>query len=349
MISFGFYFVMSEFGERTDYEDMKNINQIVAVGSVDGVLTTAALLRVIGDVNVGLVFTQAFAVDKIDISGWQPNSRVAFVDLAVNNRDKAMTKGFVEKLRAAGHQIVAVCDEHSREDWLAVLGSSDGLLIEPQSQAEGVFKSSGAVLVAALGEQLDTHGKLLCDAADAADRMEFAGVGALVNQAVKSKIQDDTRRVHLAVHFADSTEPDDTILKWIKEYETILKTHEEILAGKQDLGNGIIRVSAVGKVVDMTTLMSTLYKGGARVVVLEGEIFDKAAGGKVRMVSFGTSEKLDLLNCVQQAVETASGFAQKVNVAPEAEAVALEEVRAYLKRLGWLGPVPIRSRPIAEK
>ncbi len=317
---------------------MKNINQIVAVGSIDGILTTAALLRLIGNLETPVVFCQAFTVDKIDVSAWLQNRQVAFVDLAVNNRDKPMTKAFVERIEAAGHKIVAICDEHSREDWAEVLGSFEALeflLIQPQSQAEGKFKSSGAVLMNALADnpQLATSVEVLCLSADRADAMHFDDTGSIVNEAVKSNIADDRRRVYLARYYADplNSGMDSTIRTWVDEYKRILLNHELILEDKRDLGNGMVRVNAVGRAVDMTTLMSKLYKDGARVVVLEGEIFDKAAGAKVRMVSFGTSEKIDLLACVKQVVPTASGFAQKVNVRPEDEAVALEAVRAILK------------------
>lgn len=310
---------------------LNQINQIVSVGSVDGILTTAALLRLIGNTDVDTVFAQAFTVDKVDVATWKPGRKVAFVDLAVNNRDKSMTKTFIERLQSAGHEVIAICDEHCREDWLEVIGEEKllALDIQPQSQAEGVFKSSGAVLKNVCLP--DAHGTMLCDAADAADRMEFVGVGALVNQAVKSKIQDDTRRVYLAKHFANNSEADTTIQGWIKEYEVILQNHEAILAAKQDLGDGIVKVSAIGKVVDMTTLMSQLYRGGARVVVMEGEMFDKAAGKKLRQIALGTSEKLDLLVCIKQVVPNASGFAQKVNVAPDFEETALAAVRQLLR------------------
>lgn len=311
---------------------ISSINQIVSVGSVDGILTSAALLRLVGNTDVDIVFAQAFTVDKINVSFWKPDRKVAFVDLAVNNRDKSMTKAFVERLKVAGHQIVAVCDEHNRNDWLEVLGSFDGHFIEPQSQEEGTYKSSGAVLQNAVGDQLDTHGKTLCETADKADRMQFEGVGKLVNEAVKSKIQDDTRRVYLARHFSQNSEPDATIQGWIKEYEVILVNHQAILDAKTDLGDGIVRVSAVDKIVDMTTLMSQLYKSGAKVVVLEGEMFDKTAGKKLRQIAFGTNDKIDLLACIKQVVPMASGFAQKANIKPEDEEIALTAVRALLAK-----------------
>jgi hypothetical protein len=307
---------------------MQSITKIIATGSVDGILTTAALLRVIGNLEISIVFAQAFTVDQVDVSTWEPKQQVAFVDLAVNNREKSMTIDFVRRIREGGHEIIAVCDEHCREDWLEVLGSFDELLIEPQSQSEGVFKSSGAVLKAALGGEQDFGTTCLCDVADAADRMEFTGSGELVNKAVKSKIQDDTRRVYLARYFAQYPlgNGDEVISGWIGEYNVILTNHQEIIDSQIDLGDGIIRIYAVGKTVDMTTLMSQLYKTGAKIVVCEGEMFNKAKGCKTRQIAFGTNEKFDLLTCIKQVV-TASGFASKANVEPEDEVVALGAVR----------------------
>ncbi|MEK7192965.1 MAG: hypothetical protein AAB682_02405, partial [Patescibacteria group bacterium] len=126
-------------------------------------------------------------------------------------------------------------------------------------------------------------------------------------------------------------ETDETINGWIKEYEAILANHSEVEAAKVDLGGGIIKLSTVGKTVDMTTLLSGLYKSGARVVLMEGEFFDKAAGKKTRQIAFGTGEKLDLLAAVKTVVPEASGFAQKVNVPVGYVAEAIEAVRHELK------------------
>ncbi|MBI4256939.1 hypothetical protein HY626_02700 [Candidatus Uhrbacteria bacterium] len=277
-------------------------------------------------------FTQAFTVDKVDPTKWAVGSKVAFVDLAVNNREKSMTADFVRRVREAGHEIVAVIDEHSREDWLEVLGTFDGLLVEPQSQAGGTLKSSGAILKAAVGAGADEHAVELMDAADAGDRMDFSTrLGGIVNQAVKSDIGNDARRVHLARLFAQSRDADDTVRGWMVEYEEILANHRDILAAKTDLGNGIVRVSTIGKKVDMTTLMARLYKSGAKVVVCEGEMFVPAIKAKKVMVAFGTDSKsFDLLAAVKVVVPTASGFAQKANVDPEHEEAALAAVRAAL-------------------
>jgi len=309
------------------------INHIISVGSVDGICTSTALLRLIGaGQTVGLEFCQAFTVDKVDLTKWEPNRMVAFVDLAINNRDPQMTADFVRRIREAGHQIMAVCDEHNASDWLTALGSFDGLLIQPVSQDAGNIKSSGALLMSLFGDNMDEHTRQLC-AADAGDRMDFSThFGGLVNQAVKSRIADDSRRVYLARYFAFNREPDETITGWIREYEEILRNHEEILAAKVDLGDGIVRVNATGRAVDMTTLMNTLYKSGARVVVCEGEMFNRSLNKKTVQIAFGTNDKsLDLLTIVKAAVPSASGFGQKVNVEPTDETAALAVIRASLK------------------
>ncbi len=347
---------------------MNRINQIISVGSVDGVLTSAALLRLIGRDDVGLQFTQAFSVDKVDVTKFPEAARVALVDLAVNNRDPSMTAGFIARLQEAGHQVVAVIDEHSREDWIEIVGQVpntgcyhtapddeynrhhdsffvnceaccsnslprefEGLIIEPQSQAEGTYKSSGAVLAAAANDLLDTHGVELCQAADAGDRMDFTThFGAIVNQAVKSDISNDARRVYLARHLAQNAEADDTIRGWMVEYEQILADHDIIVAAATDLGGGIIRVNTTGRKVDVTTLMARLYRSGARVVISEGELFVPDLKMKKLMIAFGTSEKIDILAAVKAAGVPASGFAQKANVDLADEAGALVAIRALL-------------------
>jgi len=313
---------------------MKNlisaVNFVLSVGSVDGVCTSAAVLRNASE-GAGLAFCQAFTVDKIDPAAWGEGKNVLFVDLAVNNRDEVMTVAFLTRVQAAGHQIVGVLDEHSAEDWAKAFEAAD-LAIKPVSQNTGDIKSSGALLLSLLGNEADEQTKELCLAADAGDRMDFSTrFGGIVNQAVKSAIADDSRRVYLARHFAVSGEPDEKITGWIAEYEQILVSHDEIVAAKIDLGNGIHRVVATGRTVDMTTLMSRLYREGAKVVVLEGEAFNKALGRKTVQVSFGTGDRnLDLLSIVKEAVPTASGFAQKANVDPEHEEAALTAIRQAL-------------------
>ncbi len=310
-------------------------NLIIAVGSVDGVCTASAVARLTGNPEIEIVFCQAFTVDKLPVSTWTGRG-IVLVDLAVNNRDAEMTRRFITALRDGDNELVAVIDEHNRADWLGILGSFEGLTIEPRSQTdEDGPKSSGEVLRRALetaGEEVDSHTLSLLADADAGDRMDFSGpFASAVNQAVKSAIQDDTRRVYLARHFAQNDTADSTIQGWCQEYEKILANHQEVLAGKKDLGGGLVRVSTIGKVVDMTTLLSELYKG-ARVVVMEGEMFDKAAGKKVHQIAFGTNEKgFDLLACIKQVVPNASGFAQKANVETLFEEAATAAVRALLQ------------------
>lgn len=315
---------------------MLNINQMVSVGSVDGVCTSAAVLRNAEQDNVDIVFAQAFTVDKVDPSTWTPNRKVLFVDLAVNNRDQEMTVDFLRRVTEAGHTIVGVLDEHNADDWKKAFEAAeisfDDLAIKPVSQDECEIKSSGALLLSLLDEA-DQHTRDLCEAADAGDRMDFSThFGGFVNQAVKSKIADDSRRVHLAQHFAQNHDPDETINTWIAEYEEILKSHEEIVAARQDQGDGIVRISALGKTVDMTTLMKTVYALGYSVVLTEGEMYNKSLGKKTVQIAFGCKPglKLDVVAIIKAAGVNCSGFAAKANVEPEDEQTALVAVRQAL-------------------
>ena len=317
---------------------LQSVNQIVAVGSVDGVLTTAALLRYIGSgKEVDVVFCQAFTVDKIDVNSWKPGRTVAFVDLAVNNRDEQMTVDFVASVKNAGHSIVAVIDEHDWEAWELVLGEENFKELEviPHSQSDGVVKSSGKILdmyLTMIGQNTDPYIQELCVAADAADRMDFSShFASIANMAVKSAIADDSRRVHLVRHLAFNPNPDEKISGWIAEYKTILATHNEILESAEDLGGGILRIVATGRRIDMTTLLGSMYKDGARVAVLEAEAFDPLSKSKKVMVAFATGEHdLDLLSAIKADNITASGFASKANVDPADEEKAMQAVRNLL-------------------
>ena len=330
---------------------ISNINFVLSVGSVDGVCTAAAVLRNAA-YGAAIEFAQAFTVDRVDPSAWDESRNVLFVDLAVNNREPAMTVDLLRRVAAAGHQIIGVLDEHNAEDWRAAFAAAglsfDDLAIKPVSQEEGDIKSSGALLRELMSADdqvnndvicqgypllLDSHTRELCEAADAGDRMDFSThFGGIVNQAVKSRIADDSRRVYLARHFAQSAEPDEVIRGWVTEYEQILNNHELVVGNRQYLGDGIVRINTTGIQVDMTTLMSRLFKDGARVVVCEAEMFNKSLGRKTRKVSFGANrEGPNVLAAIKAAGVEASGFAQKANVEPEDEEAALAAVRALLR------------------
>ncbi len=331
---------------------LRSVNFILAVGSVDGVCTSAAVRRN-ANPAADIGFCQAFTVDRIDPATWGDQRKVLFVDLAVNNRDPEMTAAFLRRVKAAGHQIVGVLDEHNADDWRRAFDAAglsfDELAIRPVSQDKGDIKSSGALLqnLLAADDQaneelfcqgyaplLDGQTHELCQAADAADRMDFTThFGGAVNQAVKSRIADDSRRVYLAKHFAQNRDADETINGWIAEYEAILATHEEIVEARQDLGDGIVRISAVGKTVDMTTLMKTVYDLGYSVVLTEGEMFDKSLGKKTIQIAFGCKPglKLDAVATIKAAGVECSGFAAKANVRPEDEEAALAAIRSALR------------------
>ncbi len=313
---------------------LNKINHIVATGSVDGILTTAALLRVIGNPEVGVEFTQAFQVDKLDPTKWESGRQVAFVDLAVNNQDAEMTENFVQRVRDAGHEIVAVADEHDAKAWGRII-NPETLLIAPVSQKEGDIKSSGALLLSVFGDEVDQQTRELCEAADAGDRMDFSThFGELANQAVKSAIWDNSRRVYLAQYFAEKREADEKILGWIAEYEEILRTHDEVFANREDLGDGIIRIDCTGKVVDMTTLMGQVYDlPDVKICLVRGQMFNKLAGKKEVMASFGTRIKdFDVLSAIKDTKVPATGFASKANVPLKNETEAIEAVRRALSQ-----------------
>lgn len=317
---------------------LSSVDFVVSVGSVDGVCTAAAVLRNAAP-GCGLRFSQAFSVDKLNPGDWGGAKKVIFVDLAVNNRDTSMTVAFLGRVVAAGHTLLGVLDEHNAEDWRAACSAAgvdfDALPVKPVTGKGTPVNSSGALLLTLLGTDADEQTRELCAAADAGDRMDFTTrFGGMVNQAVKSKIGDDSRRIKLARHLASgATEPDSEIQGWIGEYAEILRNHEQIVAARQDLNDGLVRVDTRGRVIDVTAFMSELYKLGSKVVVVDGEVFVPAKKAKERQISFGCAPqlKVDLVAALKAVGIEASGFAQKANVPPADEARAVEVVRALIK------------------
>ena len=248
-----------------------------------------------------------------------------------------MTISFVQALLDAGHELVGVCDEHDATAWSEVFTAVginlDSLIVKPCSQRDGGFSSSGALLAATFADTLGDHAKALCADANAADHMDFSGKFASVaNQAVKSKIQDNSRRVHIAKVFSASSEADEKILGWIKEYDVLLAANKSLVDTRENLGDGIVRIDATGKVIDMTSLMADVYAlDGVRVLILVGESYNKERGCKVVQHAFGTRDKsLDLQAALKGAGINAGGFAQKANVDPADADAAIEVVRQLI-------------------
>lgn len=305
---------------------LSEINMIVAVGSVDGVCTAAALMSHLAPTislsTVGLEFCQAFTVDRIRPDRWLSDRQVALVDLAVNTRDPGMTIDFLRRLTSAGHELVAIIDEHDAFAWRSVCAEVgvdfNGLAIQPVSQNYGPIKSSGALLRSSLGETAFGHTLKLCEAADAADRGDFTHpIGEMVNKTIKSNMRDDIRRAHLARHYAHTAGPDLRILRWASEYDTIQANHRLIVSKAKDVGGGITEADAGDKRIDMTSLMHQLYSLGARIAAVKHAAHDRSIDRQVAKVSFGRAPgvRVDLLETLTTAAGIpAMGFASKATV-----------------------------------
>lgn len=271
---------------------------VVTGGSGDAVCTSAAVVRLLQPDDPRIEVTQADKVHTLAPQTWQPHCRVILVGLAVSKPQPTKTKAFLRSLIENGHELVAIIDEHARPEWETVLEEVgidiSKLLIEPQSQEHGEFRSSGSVLRWAIGPNIEKHVCTLLDAADLCDRRAFwdLDIAFYVNACIKSDIKSGQRRVALIRHFASVLRKADFMDPWIEEYEEILARHKRIIEQRQELGHGLVRVVIDGE-VDMTHLTYQLYSApiDARVVMCEGMFFDQEADGKVRKLALGTDER----------------------------------------------------------
>ena len=293
----------------------------------------------------GIEFCQTFSVERIDPSAWPRGRRVLLIGLAVNNRDEMMTAEFLRRIAAAGHTTIGVLDEHRAEDWVTAFSRaslrSSRLLIKPVTGRKAGIRSAGSLLLSLMGEDADDHTRELCEAADAADRMNYGThFGRIVNSAVKPDRHDDSRRVYLARHLATNREPDAVIQGWMKEYAEIVHNHREVLAARQDLGDGLVRIVTCGRVVDMTSLLHALYDLGHLVVMIDGEFFGQTDGRPVRRIAFGCAPglRLNLAHQLRAAGIAASGYRGKPSIAPPDERSATEIVREILRSTAHTAP-----------
>jgi hypothetical protein len=316
------------------------MERIIAVGSVDGVLTSAALIRFFSNRGDAceIHFTQAFTCQEtlefIEAGDW-----VYLVDLAVNNRDPEYTRQFVKGIEDCGAAIYAIADEHDAQAWNQIIpnmGNGEGelaMMVYPQTRSEQ-YPSSGAVLRQYLSglEGWDDYCTRLTQYADLADQAEFVGLAEVVNKAVKSNIRDQHRRVYIAKHFSQSFEMDPQIRQWVTDYETLEANMNEILSNVVDRGK-YIYLDSRGKDVDMTTLATRVYRQypDALVVVAKGQAFDKTKGGVIPCYSFMASTNAPEDLNVQSLVGVPGfGFAKKFNVEDEEFEEALANLNANL-------------------
>ena len=155
----------------------KKIDLVIATGSTDGLMATAALFHLctLNKQLIRVIFTQAFEVNNINCSGWEKNLNVGFLDLAVNTIDKQMTINFVERITKAGHKIIFIADEHGKELWQEVYEEVqlpfDDLIIKPENRSEE-FPSTCKILEKSLSF-ITPHAQILLRAGDNADKFEF--------------------------------------------------------------------------------------------------------------------------------------------------------------------------------
>ncbi len=252
----------------------REIDVIVAVGSIDGLLTTSGVLHN-AESHVKIVFCKPQQVGTLDPIIWGSNLRILFINLAVSSGREVTTEDFLLRIIEAGHKIKGVLDEHNRKAWQRVFKavglSFNSLLIKPVSQNKSHIKSSGRLLLELAGKEMDSYTRELCEDADKADHGNFnTHFGGLVNKAIKSDIKNNKRRVYLAKHFAFNRDPDEQILGWIKEYDTIVAHHQKIIESRSDLGDKIVQIDLRGEKIDRTTLkVYLLTELGYKVLLIQ--------------------------------------------------------------------------------
>jgi len=291
-------------------ENVANI--LVIVASSDGMLGAAAYTRqeVGNSAQIRYIFTEAHRVNEINVGSWPKNSKVGFIDLAVNNANRFMTIKLINKIKKLGHEILFVADEHDKDEWENVFKVCEidlnKLTITPENRNE--FGSSCEILKRKFGDTIDEHTKELLDAGHQADQLNFeTKFGEYFNQCTKANPRDDSRKDYLVRHFSVHDAPDETILAWKKEYLPIQLKTWEILETYQEYSEEICIFDCSRGLCDVSDLFSKAYKIKP-VVVLYG------LGKHNQGVSIGTyREDVNILQILTEANFCVSGMPKKAN------------------------------------
>lgn len=282
---------------------MPNLEKVtvIAHGDVDGLISAAIAIKAYGGSIDQLVITQPFLLEKIQVDG-----PVVVVDIAVNNRDVAMTRQF-----ATTHDVVAWWDHHQGGDPLAeVLGERAHIGDAPSCPA----------LMAAAGLEVPNEWLAAANAADAPADFLPTDLSVLLTRAQKVALveqnesgqrgqMDSVQRAIVALLVA-GIDPDGLVLDSASRYEAlemVTKEAAEALAIVAHCGDMVVAETTLqdGALVDKTALFMQGYKQ-ANVVCLHYHAQD---GREVTTVA--TADKA--LNLVER-FGLASGAAFRVTL-----------------------------------
>lgn len=269
---------------------------ILAMGTGEGICLAAAALRLRGsEKEADLVFSQSTCrIDHADLSGLEPGRRIMIV-----NAQAIPGKWFHDWLCENGHRPV---------------GTISHLAL---AQADMGSDTRAVELLEAASDLFGHHTRL----------------GKMVRLATRAGGRDSSRWLYLARHLAfhPTAEPDEKIAGWIAEYEAVRASFDQIVATREDLGNGMARFVASGQTRDMAALLPSPYlhlflrraTSTVAVLVWDGESSSDPATQAV--AGFISKSPLDLRAVFKQA-----GVSLLVSHAPGFDHVALEDMEVAI-------------------
>lgn len=193
-------------------------NLILIDDSVESALTAAAVLRIVGKFDIEVRSVDLYS-ERMYVNTSYPRD-VLFIGGLKKRYALDMVRGLIEKLTKGGGKIVGIIDEH-RAEWLEVLGTFDGVGIEPQ---ESEVEKGTARLVAELLESecevVDGHTRHLLTEGSRAHQGNYSCNGmAQMAAVVCAHVAPQTRRQrldHAVRRFAIYDIMDSVMQEWWK-------------------------------------------------------------------------------------------------------------------------------------
>lgn len=265
---------------------------IITHGDLDGVVSSALYVQKliaqgISRDEIQLVFAQPFMLpDEVE------GENVVVLDIAVNNSDQSLTEDFIERIK---DRLVVWIDHH--RGWDEFLNKAEGslrkkfIISDDRSAAETVYKTNSV-------SDLKSLYPFVKDSIAADTRSyELSEKGKLIEEAIKSNLEDDSIRVTSVWWILDEAVEKgvnyNKLIESQKKYSKRRSKTEEI-AKKYTIDNGIavLDVRDSEEIYDRTYLSLIGQKISPKNISV---VLNKSPSGEDFILIATSRKDLDLL------------------------------------------------------
>jgi hypothetical protein len=206
----------------TSLAPLAELDLIITDMSIHGILSAAALMRLVGRPEADVCFTTSDQVKFLPASRWS-DCKVAFICLRPEDENVAAYIQFIKDLRVAKSEVLCAIDTHCYYQWVKIFGDDfEKLLIKPYTPLHsGGIRNVGELIGSQFmgHDALNKHTRKLLHDAELAKLLDLRTTfGAMTYRCTRSNPEDDARCLHIARRLATHNNPSELMFTWMKEH-----------------------------------------------------------------------------------------------------------------------------------